>query len=106
VFYSLRFILSFHLDGGYTARQINRLVSIVFIISITSIIILDRMDIWAVQSVGAEGEGREGVGWFGIVFQAVFPCEGFRNNFYNFEEFIFHAEVGGGLLVHVKGNVT
>ena len=32
--------------------QINRFVSIIFIVSIISIIIVDRMDIWADQSVG------------------------------------------------------
>ena len=53
----LRFILAFHLDGGFIARQINRLVIIIFITSIISIIILDRMDVWAGQSVGG---GREG----------------------------------------------
>jgi hypothetical protein len=48
-------MLSFHLDGVYSARQLSRLFSIIFIISIIRIIILDCMDIWAGQSMVERG---------------------------------------------------
>ena len=97
------------MGDGYSARQINKLVSIIFIISIISIIlfllsVLLVLLFWTAWTSGLVSWGGGGLVW--NLFQTIFPSEGFRNNFYNFEEFVFQAEVGGGLCVLIKGNVT